>query len=281
VAENGGRLDELRRVAGVSEQDGGGTYAGDVVAALEALDELDAQVVTAITRLIGPETDPDARLELLRALTDDPTGRYATGEVLGQRMADRLADARRAAGEYAALVADVTTGETDLQQFLEENVWLLGLDYARIQARRPLPRGAMDFILERFDAFHDVVELKTPQDPIIVAPDATDMPPPAHSYELSADLAQALAQAHVYRHTLTEHAQTAEALFGLPQSRDPRLIIVIGRADSLREHRAQVLAELNKSLQRVEIVPYDVLAKRANTVLDNVEQLIAADGPTT
>jgi len=91
-------------------------------------------------------------------------------------------------------------------------------------------------------------------------------------------LAQALAQAHVYRDRLTRYPEAAQEFYGLPHTRDPRLIIVIGKADSLPEHRQRVLRELNKSLHRVEIVPYDVLAKRAEAVLDNVElYLVAAE----
>jgi hypothetical protein len=60
-------------------------------------------------------------------------------------------------------------------------------------------------------------------------------------------------------------------LYGLAQARDPRLIIVIGKAASLQEHRQRVLLELNKSLHHVAVVPYDVLAMRANAMLNNVE----------
>jgi hypothetical protein len=35
----------------------------------------------------------------------------------------------------------------------------------------------MDFILERYDGFHDLLELKGRQDPIIIAPDEVDGPP--------------------------------------------------------------------------------------------------------
>jgi hypothetical protein len=49
------------------------------------------------------------------------------------------------------------------------------------------------------------------------------------------------------------------------------LIIVIGKADPLPDHRRRILLELNKSLHRVEVVPYDVLAKRARAVLANIE----------
>ncbi len=49
---------------------------------------------------------------------------------------------------------------------------------------------------------------------------------------------------------------------------------MIGRADRLPEHSRRVLTELNKSLHRVEVVPYDVLARRAEAVLRNVERYL-------
>jgi hypothetical protein len=86
-------------------------------------------VATAIAALVGPEIDQDARLEILRALTSDVEGRYVTGEVLSQRTRDRLDDARSAVEAFEALISDDDSDETDLQQFLEDNPWLLGLDW--------------------------------------------------------------------------------------------------------------------------------------------------------
>jgi hypothetical protein len=79
-----------------------------------------------------------------------------------------------------------------------------------------------------------------------------------------------------YRDRLTRHAEATEDLLGLPLSRDPWLIIVIGRVDRLPEHSQRVLTELNKSLHRVQVVPYDVLAKRADAVLNNIDKYLLA-----
>jgi hypothetical protein len=76
---------------------------------------------------------------------------------------------------------------------------------------------------------------------------------------------------HVYRSVLTEIAGTVDELYGLRESRDPLLVVVIGQASALPLHRLRVLRDLNLSLHRVAIVPYDVLARRARVVLDNVE----------
>jgi hypothetical protein len=270
------RLGQLREIAGTDAPE---EPQGDVAAAIDALQELqalDPEILVAVANLIGPETDRDARLQLLRALTNDPVGRYDAGEVLGNRAADRVADTRQAAIDYRALIEDPGSTETDLQRFIEGHPWLLGLDYAAVRARRQIPRGIVDFILERLDGFHDLLELKSPQDPIITAPDGSEIPPSASDYALSPELAAALAQVHVYRDTLTTDAAAAERLYGLQHTRDPHVIIVIGRAESLPEHSRGVLRELNKSLHRVEIVPYDILADRADTVLDNVDRYLTA-----
>lgn len=252
AASDSVRMAQLRDIAGVELEGESFADVPSVIAALRALAPLDADILCTVARLIRPETDRNARLQLLRALTDDPTGRYDAGAILGNRTADRVGDARKAAVDYCALVEDPSSTETELQLFIENNPWLLGLDYAHIRARRQVPRGVVDFILERFDGFHDLLELKSPQDAIITAPDGPELPPSASDYALSPDLAGALAQVHVYRDILTTDAAAAERLYGLKHTRDPRVIIVIGRAEPLPTHRRSVLRELNKSLHRAE-----------------------------
>jgi len=64
----------------------------------------------------------------------------------------------------------------------------------------------------------------------------------------------------------------------LPQTREPRITILIGRRSELSNHQQRFLRELNRSLHHVEIMPLDVLARRARVTLDNVERyLLVAD----
>lgn len=268
------RIEQLRRIAGVVEDPDRVTAdLAKGIGALNVLENLDADVIHAIEGLLGQDLDREARLRFLRALTADPTGRSLTSDVLGERIADRLRDARAIADAYSALLKDPHSGETDLQQFVEKSPWLLGLDYISVRARRALPRGEMDFILERYDGFYDLLELKDPHDPIIEAVDEADgVPPPASAYGLSRSLSQALAQVQVYRETLMTGGEVLDTLYGLRGTREPRVIIVIGQGKSLPAHRASVLRGINRTLHRMEIVPYDVLADRMRTILDNIER---------
>jgi hypothetical protein len=83
-------------------------------------------------------------------------------------------------------------------------------------------------------------------------------------------------QVHVYSENVSTDPPTLHRLYGLPNVRDPRVIIVIGQVGNLPDHRSRVLREVNLSLHRVEIVPCDVLAVRAQTILDNVERHLTA-----
>jgi Shedu protein SduA, C-terminal len=247
-----------------------------VLAALRTMSDLDPEAIEAMAKFFGSHKDPDVRLEILRAVTGDPDGRAVTGAVLAERTADRIADARSAMAAYQVLLDDPAVGETEMQAFIAKNLWLLGLDYAKMVPHQRLLTGTMDFVLERFDGFHDLLELKDPQDPIITlsGEGSGDAAPPPSAFSLSRDLALGIAQAHAYRDRLTRHAEATEDLLGLRLSRDPRLVIVIGRADRLPEHSRRVLGELNKSLHRVVVVPYDVLLQRAQAVLGNVEKYL-------
>lgn len=263
-----GDPERIASLRGISAAD---NSVGAAVEALRSLTGLDEEIVQAVSDLAKAEPDRQKRLDLLRAMTVDSTGRTVAAEVLGERVQQRLGDAREAAESYARLLEDQSTKETDLQRFLENHPWLLGLDYARVLPRQPVLRGTVDFLLERFDGFYDLLELKSPNDTIVEAPEKLRGPPSASKFSLSRDLAQALAQVHVYKDAL-RHDQVAEEQFGLPNARDPRVIILIGTAKTLGASCGRVLHELNCSLHRVEIVPYDVVGKRAKAVLDVVEQ---------
>ena len=65
-----------------------------------------------------------------------------------------------------------------------------------------------------------------------------------------------------------------EEQYGLHQTKDPGAMVVIGRASELTDFQTGILRELNQSLHRVEIVPYDLIGQRASVILDNVERYL-------
>ncbi len=163
-----------------------------------------------------------------------------------------------------------------MQDFLATHPLLFGLEYASVRPQKSGPSGSMDFMLERFDGYNDVVELKGPNEHILHSGEQETgfgVPTP-HRYRLGKELAHALPQALAYRDRLSRHPGAAEEFHGIRNAREPRLLIVLGRLSDLADHERLVLLELNRSLHRAEVLPYDVIAHRAEATLANISKYL-------
>lgn len=247
----------------------------DIAAALRGLDREDAAVLEEFTTYLNRVGGGSQLSSLLETITQSENGRTAAVDALVLRLPQRIADVRRQLSHYDELIARPDSTETDVQHFLEAHPWIVGLPYVRARARVEIPRGQLDFVLERYDGFFDVVELKGPREQIVVERRAEDAmrPPSASSYSLSPALAGALAQAHHYRALLDSTAQL-RGQYGLADTRQPRILIVLGCSTSLSDEAREVLRQLNLSLHRVEVMPYDLLGTRTLGLLDNLEALV-------
>jgi len=214
---------------------------------------------------------------LLELLTYSADGRAGETLALASKLPQRIADVRAELAEYSGLVEAPGTSETDVQTFLEHHPWIVGLHYVRARGRVEVPRGAVDFVLERFDGFFDIVELKGPADAIVVERSGSmpdDRPGSPSRFTLGPALATALAQAHLYRSILRD-TNSLRGQFGLLDTRQPRILIFIGLSRRLTEGARDVLRELNLSLHRVEVIPYDLLGVRMSGLISNLETLMA------
>jgi hypothetical protein len=262
-------------VAGADGHEAADAPTAEVVEALTDLANIDSEVALALVDALQKITDREDRLKALRALTETSDGISDAGSVFGERLPERIKRARDIADRYDELVR--TEGETALQEFIQEHPWLIGLEYEKVRPKQPLVRGAADFVLQRYDGRHDILELKSPQDPIIKAAERQDGKPASpHEVTLSPALAQAIAQSHEYRHQLTDSAPSMESEYGLKGTRYPRIIIVIGRSSVLNEKAKLILEQLGLTLHRVEIIPFDHLGNRAKVLLRNIEQNVEA-----
>lgn len=242
---------------------------------LQGLTSLQPEEIEAIAARIQALAGHGGLRHLLETVTESATGREATAEVLGERLEERIADARRQLAEYKELIGGVTVTETDVQRFLEQHPWIVGLTYVRARPRVEIPRGALDFVLDRYDGFLDFLELKGPGEQIVVeSRDADGRPPSASAYSLGPGLSKALAQTHLYRANLDDTRGLA-AQYGLNDTRQARIMIVLGRSTDLSPNAKEILRQLNLSLHRVEVIPYDLLGERTEGWLRSIEHLLA------
>ncbi len=179
----------------------------------------------------------------------------------------REGDLREATMGYRELLAGENPSETDFQNFIMRNPMLLGLEYAEVRARQKLRLGELDFVARRYDGYHDLLELKGPDAKIIHFLGGPERRP--SSYSLAPKLAQALAQVHLHREWIATISKDDQEYYDV--TRDPRITIVIGRDSVLPNETARtILRQLNVSLHRTTILPYDILADRAEAQLNSL-----------
>ena len=264
---NGQALVELLRSANPT--------GGGLATLLSGISRLQPVEVDALASRIRVLTDDAGLRRFLLGVTASSSGREAAVQAIGLNLAHRVNDVRKELAEYQELVATSGVTETQVQRLLERYPWIVGLTYVRARARVEIPRGELDFVLYRYDGFLDVLELKGPDEPIVVeAWPSEGRPPSASAYSLGPALAKALAQAHLYRYVLDESVGLKDQ-YGLSDTRQARVIIVIGRSTDLTGVGREILRQLNLSLHRVEVIPYDVLGLRTEGWLKSIERLLA------
>jgi hypothetical protein len=266
------RLDLLRDIAGLAES----SLPEHAVEVIHRLTTPHPQMITEIAAYLDRLDKSAGARELMGRLTQSEGGRAVAARVLGERLSERIADTRRQLDAYQALISSAGATETDVQSFLERNPWIVGLPYVGARARVEIPRGQIDFLLDRYDGFFDIMELKGPDDTIIVEPVATsstERPPSASAYSLGPALAKALAQAHHYR-AILERSRELGTQYGLADTRQPRIFVLVGRSSDLSESGREILRQLNLTLHRVEVIPYDLLGLRTRGLLENIETLL-------
>jgi hypothetical protein len=270
LRQDDGRLERLGSL--LSFRTAAPTDVQEALDAISALGDLDQPQVKQLVDFVSRLTNSQQRADLIRGATADQLGRETAAVVLHERVTERLADARRDLEAYRSLLNSSEASETDMQEFLATHPLLFGLEYASIRPQQSGPSGSMDFLLERFDGYNDVVELKGPNEPILRSSEqepGSGVPTP-HKYRLGSELAHALPQALAYRDRLSRHPSAAEEFHGIRNAREPRLLIVLGRQSDLADHERLVLLELNRSLHRAAVLPYDVIAQRAEATLVNI-----------
>jgi hypothetical protein len=251
----------------------------DVVGFIRRLSVADVRIFDELVNYLDRFEGAAGVRALLKRLTESALGRSVAAHALAERLSERIADTRGQLNVYRTLIASSTANESQVQELLELNPWIVGLPYVGARARVEIPRGEIDFVLDRYDGFFDIVELKGPGDLIVIerGEAGAERPPSASSYSLGSALGKALAQAHHYR-SILDQSRDLHLQYGLADSRQPKILILLGRSTDLSEPSREILRQLNLSLHRVEVVPYDLLGRRTEGLLNNIESLLA--GPS-
>ncbi|MGI9086852.1 MAG: Shedu anti-phage system protein SduA domain-containing protein [Chthoniobacterales bacterium] len=120
----------------------------------------------------------------------------ASNDIIPKELSVLLEQARRGRAVITfAQMLEEDQREQDWQTWLEDNSWVLGSEFVRVLDERSIdPHNISDFLMEAYDGFLDVVEIKRPEGDLKFWASSIDH----GNYFPSSDLTKAISQSNRY-----------------------------------------------------------------------------------
>jgi hypothetical protein len=156
--------------------------------------------------------------------------------------------------------------ESDWQNWFEENTWVLGSEFVRVLDERRIDvQNISDFLMEAYDGFLDVVEIKRPEGGLrfwAASRDHGNLVP-------SPDLTKAITQAARYIYEVEREANSVKFLnrVGGVRTVKPRGILIFGRSSEWGEEESEAYRIMNSSYLNLTIMTFDHVLERASRMV--------------
>ena len=187
-------------------------------------------------------------------------------EVIPEELEAELRQARRA--KAVKIFEEMLTQnlrELEWQKWFQSNSWVLGSQFVRILDERHIDvQHISDFLMEAYDGFLDVVEIKRPEGGMSFWANILDH----GNYIPSAELTKAVAQATRYIYEVEREANSVKFLerVGGVKTVKPRCILIFGRSLDWGDEQKEAYRILNASFHNLSILTYDHVLSRAKRI---------------
>jgi len=157
--------------------------------------------------------------------------------------------------------------EQEWQVWFQSNDWVLGSEFVRILDERDIDtENISDYLMQAYDGFLDIVEIKRPAGNLKFWSDSLDH----GNYYPSAHLSKAIMQATNYIHEVEREANSVKFLERLDGVKvvKPRCFLIFGRSDDWNKKQQEAYRILNSSFHNLTILTYDHVLRRAKRILN-------------
>lgn len=230
---------------------------------------------------LGEDLD-EAQVEQLKTVFANPD-RRALIELLEEHdvlPADLLASLEhrrrcRAVDEFRAMLERDLT-EAPWQRWFEENDWVLGTEFVRVLDERDIDTDHIaDYLMQAYDGFLDVVEIKRPGGNLNFWSASTD-----HGNSVPhSDLIKAVTQASRYILEIERECDSVkfqERVDGVPTVK-PRGLLIYGRSSGWTQEQCESYRVLNAGYHNLSIMTFDHVLARAERALGLNPTPVATD----
>lgn len=174
---------------------------------------------------------------------------------------------RKKAIEEFVLMLDKDLKEVEWQRWFEKNSWVLGSDFVKIIGERSIDtKNIADFLMQAYDGFLDIIEIKRPHSktPFWAVKKDHD------NYYPSRELIQAITQTNNYLYEIEREANSQKFLdsVGGVKTIKPRCILIFGRSNNWNKEQKESFRLLNSSYHSLTIMTYDHVLARAQRIIE-------------
>jgi hypothetical protein len=153
-----------------------------------------------------------------------------------------------------------------MARWFAENDWVLGSDFVRVLDERAIDtENVADYLVEAYDGFLDIIEIKRPGGVLRFWSPTTD-----HGNHIpSTDLVKAITQATSYIFEVEREVNSQkffERLGGV-RTVKPRCVLVFGRSHEWDDDQCMAYRILNSNYHNLSIMTYDHVLSRAKRLL--------------
>ncbi|MCH7826458.1 MAG: DUF4263 domain-containing protein [Bacteroidetes bacterium] len=157
--------------------------------------------------------------------------------------------------------------EIDWQKWFQKNNWVLGSEFVKIIGERSIDtKNIADFLMEAYDGFLDIIEIKRPHLSIPFWSESKDH----DNYYPSSNLIKAITQANNYLYEVERESNSQKFLeqVGNVKTIKPRCVLIFGRSNNWNKEQKESFRLLNSSYHSLSIMTYDHVLERANRIIE-------------
>lgn len=217
------------------------------------------------------QINQDETLPILRQIQQlsIPDEKQAMELIESGLLTDKLQDAintirRKKAIQDFEINLTLDKPESFWQEWFSTNKWILGSEYLKILDERSINVGNIaDYLMEAFDGFVDIVEIKRP------SIDKLWNETLDHSnYVPTSDLTKAIIQCQNYIYEIERQSNSLDFLERVNNVKviKPRCLLIFGRSNSWNDEQRKAYRILNASLNQITILTYDHLLERIKKI---------------
>lgn len=218
--------------------------------------EVDTEENKRLLEIIGKK-----EVDLSKAVADIQRLKVESERIKIRGLKTKIPKLEKELKEFEKLVNNKKKLEEDYHVYLKDHPWLFGATYIEVKSKpNPTAKDKPDFLLKRYDGFHDVVEIESANDTLFASQ--------SNRLKMTGKLKDAISEIMDYidayiQQTMKEFYEEQREVY------KPKGLVIIGKT---KDKEKRELKQLNSFLHDIEVITFNDLIERARKTIDFIKK---------